>query len=102
LKGYRLKYLPLFEKDVAAARDYIADTLHSPVAARRLVTDVERAILRRKKAPLAFAPYPAKSRHPQTYYYIRLRNYLIFYVVIGDVMEVRRFIHSHRDVNALL
>jgi hypothetical protein len=27
---------------------------------------------------------------------------LVFYVVIGDVMEVRRFLYSKRDLDSLL
>ena len=43
-KKYRLRYLPLFEQDLAQAVAYIADVLKNPDAARRLVDDVEAAI----------------------------------------------------------
>ncbi|MCM1488697.1 MAG: type II toxin-antitoxin system RelE/ParE family toxin, partial [Firmicutes bacterium] len=35
-------------------------------------------------------------------YRIYVGNYTVFYVVIGDVMEVRRFIYSRRNFDRLL
>lgn len=32
------------------------------------------------------------------YYRISVRNYTIFYVVIDDVLEVRRIVYSRRDL----
>ena len=36
------------------------------------------------------------------YYRIYVRNYVIFYVVKGDVMEVRRILYSRRDLKNLI
>jgi len=36
-KEYSLRYLPLFEHDLAAIRDYIAHVLKNPAAALRLM-----------------------------------------------------------------
>ena len=51
------------------------------------MNDVEDAILERLEYPLAFEPFPSKKRD-YPYYRIYIRNYVIYYVVIGDVMEV--------------
>jgi plasmid stabilization system protein ParE len=101
-KVYTLRYLPLFEQDLAEARDYIAHTLGNPVAALRLVTDTERAIEKRLDAPLSFEPYHSVKDRKHLYYRIRIRNYTVFYVVIGDVMEVRRFVYSKRNLAELV
>jgi hypothetical protein len=37
-KKYSLRYLPLFEQDLAAVRDYIAINLENPIAAHDLLT----------------------------------------------------------------
>jgi hypothetical protein len=33
-RKYRLRYVPLFEKDIAGVKNYIANTLQSPRAGR--------------------------------------------------------------------
>jgi plasmid stabilization system protein ParE len=51
-KKFTISYLPLFEQDLAAARDYVAHVLQNPAAALRLVEDTEKAILKRLDNPL--------------------------------------------------
>ena len=95
---YTLRYLPLFESDLMAARNYIIYTLNNPAAAIRLVEDTEKAILKRLDNPLAFQPYNSARDRKHIYYRIKIRNFSVFYVVIGDVMEVRRFVYSKRNL----
>ena len=52
-------------------------------------------ILKRLENPLAFEPYRSAKRREYPYYRIYVRNY----VVIGNVMEVRRLIYSARDTD---
>ena len=99
---YRLRYLPLFESDLQKAVDYISLQLHNPEAALRLAAETEQAILRRLVAPASFEPYRSSHERKHPYYRIRVRNYAVFYVIIGDIMEVRRFLYNKRDMAALL
>jgi len=101
-KQYTVRYLPLFDRDLTAAVNYIALTMEDPVTAERLVDEVEAAIEKRREMPKAFAPYPSKKQRKHPYYRINVGNYLIFYVVIGSVMEVRRFLHNKRNIDKLL
>ena len=101
-KKYTLSYLPQFEHDLAAVRDYITFTLQNPVAALRLVEDAEKAILKRLDNPLSFQPYPSVKKRKHLYYGINVRNFSIFYVVIKNVMEVRRFVHSKHNLPEIL
>ena len=80
---------------------YITNVLKNTDAAEKLVNDVEDAIQERLEYPLAFEPFPSKKRD-YPYYRIYIRNYVIYYVVIGDVMEVRRFLYGARDTNRYL
>ena len=101
-KKYSLSYLPQFEHDLAAARDYITFTLLNPEAALKLIEDAEKAIMKRLDSPLSFQPYSSKRKRKYPYYRINVRNFSIFYVVIGDVMEVRRFVYSKRNLPEIL
>jgi plasmid stabilization system protein ParE len=101
-KEYTLRYLPLFERDVEEVRNYIAGTLHNPTAALRLINDTEAAIKKRLASPTAFEPFRSAKDRKHVYYRINIRNFSVFYVVIGDVMEVRRFVYSKRDLTKIV
>lgn len=101
-KNYKLTFLPLFEEDLNEIVDYISYTLQNPQAARRLVDDIESAILERLESPLMFAPYPSSKSRKNPYYRINVRNYSIFYVVTDKTMEVRRVIYTKRNIDNIL
>lgn len=56
-------------------------------------------ILKRLENPLAFEPYRSAKMREYPYYRIYVRNYVVYYVVIGNVMEVRRLIYSARNTD---
>jgi plasmid stabilization system protein ParE len=101
-KVYRLRYLPLFEQDLTDTVNYITNMLKNPQAALKLVDDVEAAIFERLKNPVSFELYRSAKKRPHDYYRIYVRNYAIYYVVIDNVMEVRRFVYGARDIDRLL
>ena len=101
MKNYKLRYLPLFSDDLFEAASYISNRLNNHQAAERLISEVEKAILERLKMPLSFEPFKPKKNRKDTYYRIYVGNYTVFYVVIDDVMEVRRLIYGKRDLDKL-
>jgi len=102
MKKYRLSYLPLFDQDLAKAWHYIANKLHNPEAADNLIADVEAAVLKRLNAPESFEPYRSAKERKYSYYRIYVKNFSVFYVVKGEVMEVRRFLYQRRNFKELL
>lgn len=96
-KRYKLSILPLFEEDLNGIVDYIVHRLKNPQAAERLVDDVEAAIMERLTCAESFEPYLSTKQRPYPYYKIHVHNFTVFYVVIGDTMEVRRILYSRRD-----
>lgn len=100
--AYHLRYLPVFSEDLNEAVRYISVQLHNPQAAQRLLDDTEKAILERLNAPRAYQPYPSVIQREHPYYRINIRNFSVFYVVIGNTMEVRRFLYNKRDLTNLL
>ena len=94
MKSYKLRYLPIFSEDLCEAATYLSEQLNNPQAAENLVNEVEKAILKRLEMPLSFEPFKSKKCRKDTYYRI--------YVVIDDVMEVRRFLYSARDFDRLI
>ena len=98
-KSYSLRYLPnIWDRFVKYNKLYYK-RLKWKVTALRLVDDIETSILKRLENPLAFEPYRSAKKRDYPYYRIYVRNYVVYYVVIGDVMEVRRLIYGARDIN---
>ena len=97
-KHYKLRFLPLFEEDLNEIVDYITHRLKNPIAAEALISDVQTAIHDRLSCAEAFEQYHSAKERQYPYYRITVRNYTIFYVVMDDVMEVRRIIYSRRDI----
>lgn len=99
---YILKFISLFEDDLNEITNYIVQNLQNPEAAHKLIDDVETAIYKRLTCPLAFAPYDSSKNRLYPYYRINVRNFSIFYVVIGNTMEVRRILYAKRNLDSLL
>ena len=68
-------------------------------AALRLIDDAETAILERLNNPVAFESHCSVKKRDYPYYRIYVRNYVIYYVVIDDVMEVCRLMYGARDMD---
>ena len=98
-KSYKLRYLPIFEQDLMSSVNYITNVLKNEDAAIRLVDDIEDAIFERLKNPTLFETYPSITKREYPYYRIYIHNYVIYYVVIDDVMEIRRLMYGARDTD---
>jgi len=99
---YKIRYLPAFENDLEDALDYIRIELQNPIAAEHLLEETEKAILKRCSAPLSFQPYYSKKDRKNHYYRIRVKDYVIYYVVIENVVEARRFLYSRRNIEEII
>lgn len=102
MTNYKLRYLPTFYDDLEETVDYIAGKLRNPSAAMRLADKVEAAIQERLIAPISFEVYKSRKKRKRIYYRIYVDNYMVLYVVIGEVMEVRRLIYQKRDLESEL
>lgn len=45
----------------------------------------------------SFEPYQNNRERKYLYYRIQVKSVIVFYVVIGNVMEVRRFLYDRRN-----
>ena len=94
---FRLEATPLFGMELEQALNYIEMQLSNPAAADKLQTDVETAVHERLSAPTSFEPVVSRVDREHPYYRIYVGNYIVFYCVIGNVMELRRFIYKGRN-----
>ena len=96
-RRYKLRYLPLFEQDLNEIIDYIAFDLRNPEAAERLLDDIQQAVLKRLDNPAAFEAFHSAKERRWPYYRISVRHFHVFYVIMDDVMEVRRVMYAGRN-----
>jgi len=97
-KHYKLRFLPLFAEDLSGIVHYISNKLQNPAAAENLVDLIQNAIRERSTCAEAFESYHSLKERQYSYYRIYVKNYMIFYVVIDDVMEVRRILYNKRNL----
>lgn len=88
---FTLDIRPTFVDEFDEVVAYIELKLHNPAAADKLVADVYAAIDETLEHPAITQPVYREPDVAQPYYVIRVRNYSVFYIVRGDVMEVRWF-----------
>ena len=99
---YKLRYLPLFYRDLEEKVVYIAEELHNEKAANDLLDEVENAILERQTVAESFEPYRSLRERRYLYYRIYVKNYTIFYTIKDNAMEVRRILSSRRNFDKLI
>ena len=101
-KQYKVIYLPLVYKDLENIVNYIAYKLNNVPAANDLLNEIQKAIKSRALFPYSYEKYLSSRKRKNTYYRIYVENYVIFYVVHNDVMEVRRILYSRRNISNLI
>jgi toxin ParE1/3/4 len=95
-----IRYLATAEKDLDIIFDYVAKD--NPSAAASLLEEFDLAI-----SSLSFNPelgvIPKDDRLKNRGYRILIiRKYLVFYVVKGKVIQIRRILHGARQYSFLL
>ena len=101
-KKYNIQFLPLAIQDISEITDYISDVLSAPQAASDLLTKINEAIESLELFPFAFPTYKDVAFEKSGYRIRPVGNYLLFYVIVGDTVEIRRVIYAKRNLPELL
>ncbi|MDD3364663.1 MAG: type II toxin-antitoxin system RelE/ParE family toxin [Syntrophomonas sp.] len=97
---YSVEYLPLAYDDLDDIFSYIV--ADDPEAAATLLDEIDAAILHLEEF-LDMGVTPKNRRLANKGYKMLIVNaYLVFYVVIGDIAEIRRIVSSKRNYTKLL
>ena len=100
METYKVKIYPAAKQDLLEIIDYL-NTLSREAALRYY------DLLTEEIASLATMPerYPRPkdlALAAKGYRYLAVKNYLVFYVVSGDPVQIRRILYGHRDYLSLL
>ena len=95
METYKVKIYPAAKQDLLEIIDYL-NTLSREAALRYY------DLLTEEIASLATMPerYPRPkdlALAAKGYRYLAVKNYLVFYVVSGDTVQIRRILYGHRD-----
>ncbi|NGQ96118.1 type II toxin-antitoxin system RelE/ParE family toxin [Brevibacillus sp. SYP-B805] len=95
-----IKYLPVAMKDLEEILSYIERD--NPPAAMALLDNLDSTISK-------LAQFPYMGKIPKDNYLLQkeyrilvVENYLVFYVIMEDIIEIRRILHGKRKYDFLL
>ncbi|MDR0312556.1 MAG: type II toxin-antitoxin system RelE/ParE family toxin [Treponema sp.] len=97
-----IKYLPSFQQELNAIVDYITFTLEAPRAASNLLDELEKSINNLRVFPLAHRLYRPIKPIQTEYRVLTVKNYLVFYVVLEETIEIHRIIYKKRNLSQLI
>lgn len=99
-KKYKINYLPLAQQDLVEIIDYIKKD--NPAAALGLVNEIDEEISKLEDFPfMGITPKDLRLKS-LNYKMLVIDNYLVFYVVKDDIVEIRSVLHGKRRYPFLL
>ncbi|NPV45049.1 MAG: type II toxin-antitoxin system RelE/ParE family toxin [Firmicutes bacterium] len=99
---YKIRYLPLASKDLTNIVSYIADELKAPKAAMDLIDALDTSISRLAQFPYSWRVYQSEKSLDYEYRVLPVKNYLVFYVVKEQVVEIHRVIYAKMDLSKVI
>ena len=99
---YKLKYLPLAQKDLKGITSYIADKLKVPKVAMDLVDTLDNSIYRLQQFPYSCKVYQSIKPLETEYRMLPVKNYLVFYVVTEHDVEIHRIVYAKMDIEDII
>lgn len=100
MERYKVKIYPSAQQDLRDIVDYL-NTL-SPSAALRYYDKLTEEIASLSTMPERCPRTRDLALAAKGYRYLIVENYLIFYVVSGGTVQIRRILYGRRDYRALL
>ena len=100
METYKIKIFPTAKQDLEEVIGYL-NTL-SPDATSKYYDLLVEEIASLSKMPERCPKPKDLALAAKGYRYLIVKNYLVFYVIIGDTVQIRRILYARRDYRALL
>lgn len=100
METYKIKIFPTAKQDLEEVIGYL-NTL-SPDAASKYYDLLVEEISSLSKMPERCPKPKDLALAVKGYRYLIVKNYLVFYVIIGDTVQIRRILYARRDYRVLL
>jgi len=99
-KKHKIKYLPIAQQDLIEIFDYIKED--NPSAAKSFIDKIDKSISKLELFPQAGVVLKDDRLEMLGYRMLVIENYLVFYVIKENIVEIRRIIHGSRRYSFLL
>lgn len=99
---YKLRYLTLAYLDLQDIVDYVCNEISAPDAANDLVDKFDEAISRLEMFPFSGPICNNINGLKDEYRFLVVENYMVFYVVFDDIVEIRRILYGKRKYEDLI
>jgi len=99
---YNLSFLPVALDDMKEIVGYIANDLSNPAAADRLADEFIDKAERLKDFPFRNPAYRAIKPLKYEYRTQAVKNYVMFYFVVGNLITIARVVYARRNFDNLL
>ena len=100
MERYKVRIFPTAKQDLEDVIGYL-NTL-SPDAAQKYYDLTVSEIASLSKMPERWPRPKDLALAAKGYRCLVVKNYLVFYVVVGDVVQIRRILYARRDYQSLL
>ena len=87
---------------VVEALGYIAYTLEAPKAARDLLSEFDKTVRQIAEYPYAHELYRTDRPMKDEIRKVPVKNYVLYYAVFQDRVEIRRFLYGKRDKSRIV
>lgn len=98
---HKVVYLPIAEDDILAAVEYIAYKLDNPSAAEALLDELDKTVERVARFPYSSELYRTDRPMRKEIRMVSVKNYVLYYAVAEETVEMQRLIHRRRDKTQL-
>jgi len=99
---YKIRYLPIAQKDLHGIILYFLDKLKSQKAAMDFIQTLDKSILRLKQYPYSCRLYQPQKPLESEYRLLPVKNYLVFYIVTENIIEVHRIIYAKMNLKKII
>ena len=99
---YVIKYTSTYVKQFNNILKYFVYKLQNKIAAENFYKDVIEEIEKRSYNPENYEQYIGNIKRKYPYYKIYVKNYVIFYIVKDNTMEIRRILYARRNYEKLI
>lgn len=95
--AYKIIFRKLAIEDIDAAVSYLAEKLSAPQAAMELLDALEEAYDQISSFPYSNPLYRSELPLAEETRFVPVKGYVLYYTVVNDTVEIRRFLHGRRD-----
>ncbi|MCL2337309.1 MAG: type II toxin-antitoxin system RelE/ParE family toxin [Firmicutes bacterium] len=100
MERYKLRILPIAQEDLHDIVDYV--NFLSPQAALNLYDEIIGGIESLAQMPLRCPLLKTPELRAKGYRALQVKNYLVFFVVIKNIVQIRRILYAKRHFESLL